>query len=352
MFFRILLASLAFMTAAVNAQTAPTPPDAARHPHTVTAPHGAQRQDPYYWLRDDARTNPEVIGYLQAENAYADALLAASKPVQDTLYEEIVGRIKQDDASVPLRERGYWYYARFETGKDYPIHARRKDGPGVDAAAILLANAAGDFSGEQILLDVNALAAGKDYYSVGSFEVSQDNRILAYAEDSSGRRQHTIRFRNLDTGAAYPESIEGVAADLVWADDNRTLFYVENDPDTLLSVRVKKHVLGSDPKTDPVVHEETDDSFYIGLGRSRDDRYLLIALESTVSSELHYAPAGAPEQFAVLAPRARRRIRRRPPRRPLGDSHQCRRRKELQAGHRHRWRNHARRLARLDRTPR
>lgn len=285
--------------------TLPIPPRAARHPHTVTAPHGAQRQDPYYWLRDDERSSPDVLAYLHAENAYADAMLAASKPVQDALYSEIVARIQQDDASVPFRKRGYWYYARFETGKDYPIHARRQDAEGVDAASILHANAAGDFSGEQVLLDVNLLAAGKDYYSVGVYAVSRDNRMLAYADDGNGRRQYSIHFIDLATGQPLPDVIEGVAPDLVWADDNRTLFYIENDPDTLLTVRVKKHVLGSDASHDPIVYEEADDSFYIGIERTRDDRYILIGVSSTVSDELRYAPASDPQEFRILAPRRR-----------------------------------------------
>src|SRR5690606_21427652 len=126
--------------------------------------------------------------------------------------------------------------------------------------------------GEQVLLDVNALAAGKDYYNVGDYEVSQDNRMLAWAEDSSGRRQYTVRFKDLDSGAVLPDTIRGVSPNLVWADDNRTLFYVENDPETLLTRWVRKHLLDSDPAADPVVYEEADDSFYMGISRTRDDR--------------------------------------------------------------------------------
>ncbi len=300
-----LIAGLFLMSSLASAQTPPTPPDADKKPHVVKAPFGAERQDEYYWLRDDSRKDPAMLGYLNAENAYADAVLAPTKPVQDKLYEEIVARIKQDDASVPYRERGWWYYSRFETGKDYPVHARRKDAPGVDALSIQQANAAGDFAGEEVLLDVNALAAGKDYYSVGDYEVTPDNAVLAYADDSNGRRQYTIRFRNLATGQAYPETIAGVSANLVWADDNRTLFYVENDPETLLTVRVKKHVLGTDPKLDPVVYEEKDDSFYMGIDRTRDEQYIVIGVSSTVSDELRYAPAADPREFKVLAPRAR-----------------------------------------------
>ncbi|NYZ62930.1 S9 family peptidase [Luteimonas deserti] len=301
-----ILTSLSLMSVSPASRAAtPVPPDAEQRPHTVKAPHGATREDVYYWLRDDTREDPAMLAYLNAENAYADAMLASLKPVENALYDEIVGRIQQDDSSVPYRDRGFWYYSRFETGKDYPVHARRPDAPGVDALTIQAANARGDFAGEQIMLDVNVLAEGKDYYAVGDWDVSRDNRILAYADDTNGRRQYTVRFRNLETGEVYPESIPGVSANLVWADDNRTLFYVENDPDTLLTVRVKKHVLGTPVADDVLVYEEKDDSFYMGIDRTRDDKYIVIGVGSTVSSELRYAPADAPETFTVLAPRAR-----------------------------------------------
>ncbi|HEV8692845.1 MAG TPA: S9 family peptidase, partial [Lysobacter sp.] len=172
-------------TLSVHAADLSVPPDAARKPHAVQAPHGAQRNDEYYWLRDDSRKNPEMLAYLNAENAYADTVMQPLRPLEEKVYEEIVGRIKQDDSSVPYRKRDHWYYTRFETGKDYPIHARRKGS--MDTS-------------EEILLDVNAMAEGKDYFSVGDYEVSQDNNLLAWAEDSVGRRQYTIRFRNLVTG--------------------------------------------------------------------------------------------------------------------------------------------------------
>ncbi|MET0290593.1 MAG: S9 family peptidase [Pseudoxanthomonas sp.] len=287
-----LLAATLLMSApnfATLAATA-TPPDAAKRPHVVKAPFGAERQDEYYWLRDDARKDPAMLEYLNAENAYADAVMAPLKPLQDTLYKEIVARIKQDDASVPYRERGFWYYTRFETGKDYPIHARREGR--MDAP-------------EQVLLDVNALAEGKGYYSVGDMEVTQDNNILAYVDDAVGRRQYTIRFKNLKTGERYTDEISGVSPNVVWADDNKTLFYVENDPETLLTVRVKKHVLGTPASQDVLVYEEHDDSFYMGVGRTRDDKYLTIDVHSTVSSEQRYALAANPKEFTALAPRAR-----------------------------------------------
>ncbi len=281
------------------------PPVAPQRPHAVTAPFGATREDPYYWLRDDARQDPEVIGYLQAENAYADAVLAPLAPLQEALYAEFTGRIQQDDASVPFREHGWWYYSRFEAGKDYPIHARRADGAGVDATSILAANAAGDFRGEQVLLDVNALAAGHAYYSIGSYEVSPDGRLLAWTEDTNGRRQYVIRLRDLESGQVLPDVISGVAPELVWAADSRTLVYVENDPETLLSKRVKAHRLGDTPATDALLYEEADDSYYLGIARSRDERYLLVHASSTVSDEVRYAPLQAPHALRVLCPRER-----------------------------------------------
>lgn len=286
----LLSALLMSTTASSLAATAATPPDAAQKPHVVKAPHGAQRNDEYYWLRDDARKNPEMLAYLNAENAYTDAVMAPLRPLQDKLYEEIVGRIKQDDSSVPYRERGHWYYSRFQTGQDYPIYARR----------------AGTMEApEQVLLDVNVMAAGKDYFNIGDWEVSQDNRILAWAEDAVGRRQYVIRFKNLETGEVYSDQVQGVSPNVVWADDNRTLFYVENDPETLLTVRVKKHVLGTPSSQDELVYEEKDDSFYMGIDRSRDDKYICIGVESTVSSEMRCAPASNPQTFTVLAPRER-----------------------------------------------
>ncbi|QWF16418.1 S9 family peptidase [Lysobacter capsici] len=288
----LTLAATLLMTTTLNAPAAdlPAPPDVAKKPYTVKAPHGAQRGDEYYWLRDDKRKNPEMLAYLNAENAYVDTVMKPLKPLEDKLYGEIVGRIKQDDSSVPYRERGYWYYTRFETGQDYPIHARRK-GSMEDA--------------EQVLLDVNAMAKGKDYFSVGAMEVTQDNQVLAWADDAVGRRQYKIRFKNLATGEIYPDVIENASTDLVWADDNKTLFYVENDPKTLLTVRIKKHVLGTPASKDALVYEEKDDSFYMGIERSRDDAYICINIHSTVSSEVRCAPAADPKAFFVLAPRQR-----------------------------------------------
>ena len=296
-----LLFTLALSMTTLHAQT---PPDVEKRPHTVTSPHG-ERQDEYYWLRDDTRKDPQMLAYLEAENAYADAVLAPLKSLEDKLYDEIVARIKQDDSSVPARDRGYWYYTRFETGKDYPVHARRADRAGLDAVSIQAANNSGDFAGEEILLNVNQLAEGHDYYSASMVDISQDNQKLLWADDTNGRRQYTLRVTDLASGKRLADEIPGTNGDAVWADDGNTFYYIENDPDTLLSKRVKKHTLGTDPKTDPVVYEEKDDSFYLGVGRSRDEKYLTIRASSTVSDELRYTPAANPGEFKILAPRER-----------------------------------------------
>jgi oligopeptidase B len=266
------------------------PPVAAIRPYKVESPQGA-RNDNYYWLRDDEREDKDMLAYLAAENVYTDAVMAATKPLQEKLYNEIVGRIKQDDASVPYRKHGYWYYRRFETGKEYPIYARKKGS--LDAA-------------EEVLLDVNQMAAGHDFFQVGSYEVSPDNTLLAWAEDSVGRRQYTLRIRNLKTGEVLSDVIENIEAGFAWAADNRTLFYVAKDPVTLLGDKVRRHVLGSDAKKDALVFEEADKSFYTGVGTTKDEQYIAIVSHSTVSSEMRVAKSNDPAfKFRVLIPRER-----------------------------------------------
>jgi oligopeptidase B len=201
------------------------------------------RDDAYYWLRDDTRTNPEVLEYLRAETQYADDLLAPHQALMAQLYEEMLGRIKQDDASVPVRYRGYWYWSRYDKGREYPVLLRRAD----------VADAP-----DEVLLDCNELASGESFFKLGSYEVSPDNRLLAYTDDTVGRRQYTLRIKDLASGARLADAIPNVEAALAWADDNRTLLYVEKDPVTLLGRRVRRHVLGSDPSHDPLVYEEAD----------------------------------------------------------------------------------------------
>ena len=289
---------------AMNMVQAQTPPDVEKRPHTVKSPHG-ERQDEYYWLRDDARKDAKMLAYLQAENDYADAVLKPLKPLEDKLFDEIVSRIKQDDSSVPYREHGFWYYTRFENGKDYPVYARRAASDGVDALSIRKANEAGDFASEEVLLDVNKLAEGHDYFSAAPVDITLDNQKMVWAEDTNGRRQYTLRVTDLAGGKLLPDTISGTNGSALWADDGNTLFYIENDPETLLSKRVKKHVLGTDSKDDVVVYEEADDSFYLSLGRTRDEAYLLIQASSTVSDEMRYADAKNPGEFKVFTPRER-----------------------------------------------
>lgn len=266
------------------------PPVAALKPHEVASPHGG-RQDEYHWLRDDARTDPEVLAHLAAENAYKDAMLAPLAPLEARLFDEIVGRIRQDDSSVPYRERGYWYYQRFETGREYPLHARR-------AGSLA--------SPEEVMLDLEQLARDRDFYEVGALEVSPDTRLLAYAEDTVGRRQYTLRFKDLATGEVLRDAIPNVEAAIAWAADSRTVLYIEKDPATLLGNKVRSHRVGTDPADDPLVYEEKDDAFFTDVDPSKDGRYLFIYSHGTVTSEQRYADAADPAlEFRVLVPRER-----------------------------------------------
>lgn len=266
------------------------PPIAAVQPHDVVSPHGT-RIDPYYWLRDDTRSVPAVLDYLKAENVYTTAMLAHTDEAKELLFREIVGRIQQDDSSVPYRKHGWWLYTRFETGKEYPLHARRKDSAGAP---------------EEILLDLNALAIGKGFYAIGAWEPSPDGKQLVYAEDLNGRRQYQLRFRNLETGQLWPETITNVEARTVWANDNRSVLYIEKHPQTLLGFRVRRHELGTDPALDAIVFEERDSTYYLGIGKSRSDRFLWIGSSSTVATEWQYADANDPAlKFTTVLPRER-----------------------------------------------
>lgn len=273
-----------------SAVNTPQPPVAKQVPYTVTSPNG-DRVDPYYWLRDDTRSKPEVIDYLTAENNYTTAMLAHTQASKDLLFKEMVGRIQQDDSSVPYLKNGWWLYTRFEQGKEHPIHARKRGS--LDAP-------------EEVLLDANLLGAGKGFYQIGFWQPSPDGAQLVYAEDLSGRRQYVLRFKNLQTGQLWPESIANVEANTVWANDNRTVLYIEKNPQTLLGFRVRKHVLGTDPANDPVVYEEKDSTYYMGIGKSRSDRFLWIGLNSTVATEWRYADANDPNLvFKTVLPRER-----------------------------------------------
>jgi oligopeptidase B len=268
----------------------PKPPLAAIRPHTVPSPFGG-RDDPYYWLRDDERAAPQVLAYLKEENAYREQSMAHAKPLENLLYGEIFARLKQDDSTVPYRKNGYWYNTRFEPGKEHPIFARRKTS--LEAP-------------EEILLDANVLAVSHEYYRVGALEVSPDGAWLAFCEDTVGRRQFTLRFKNLRSGEILESAIADVEPDLAWANDNKTVLYVEKDPETLLSLFVKKHVLGTDSKRDELVFEQTDKSFYTGVSKSKSDAFIFLYMESTLSSEWRYARADDPQlRFEIFLPHER-----------------------------------------------
>ena len=263
----------------------PSAPVAPRSPHNLRSPWG-EREDPYYWLRDDTRTDPKVLAYLAAENNFRQESMAAAKPLEDRLYAEIIGRVKQDDSSVPYHKEGYWYYRRFESGAEYPIFARRA--LSLDAP-------------EQIMLDGNALAAGHEYFEIGSFDVSPDGIWLAWCEDIVGRRQYRLRFRNLASGETLPTTIDDVESDIAWANDNKTLLYVAKDPRTLLGLYVRKHALGTDSAQDPLVFEQTDHRFYTGVCRSKSGQFLFIFMESTLESEWRYANASSADlEFTIF----------------------------------------------------
>ena len=266
----------------------PEPPVAAKNPQTFEI-HGHERTDNYYWLRE--RENPEVIAHLEAENTYSTAALAHTEALQETLYEEIVGRIKQDDSSVPYKLDDYYYYTRMVEGGEYPIYCRKKGS--LDAE-------------EEVMVDANALAEGHEFFNVRGMQVSAEQNIAAFGVDTVGRRFYTIRFKNLDTGEMLPDTIPDVTGNLAWANDNKTLFYSKQDPETLRSHRIYRHELGTDPADDVLVYEEADDTFNSFVFRTRSKRYIMVASSQTLSTEFRYLDADQPTgELQVFLPRER-----------------------------------------------
>jgi len=264
-------------------------PVAAQKPYLVKSPNG-DRTDPYYWLRDDKRQAPEVLSYLNAENQYYQQYAAKYPELNKQLVDEIIGRVQQDDSTVPAVKGDYAYYRRFEAGKQYPIIARKPKAGG----------------NEQIMLDVNKMAEGKDFYQISNYQVSPNQQLIAYAEDTSGRRNYTLKIRDLRTGKDLPDMLVDMDASIAWSADSKSLFYIEKDKQTLLGNKVKRHHLGQDNSKDELLYEEKDTSFYMGVGNSADDQYVLIGLDSTVSSEMHVLKSDdASGKFQVVAPRQR-----------------------------------------------
>jgi oligopeptidase B len=254
--------------------------------------HADNRIDNYYWMNDFFKKGPDsnkVVDYLTAENKYYDTMMSATKPLQEKMYTEMKGRIKEKDESVPVFKNGYYYYSKLVEGKDYFGYCRKKGT--LDAA-------------EEILLDVNAMAEGHDYFSATGFAVSPDNKLLAYGIDMVSRRQYKIYIKNLATGEIYKDEIPNTEGGPVWANDNKTIFYTAKNPITLLSEKIKKHMLGTSADTDKIVYEEKDPSNYIGVDKSKSEKYILIVSQATLSSEVRWINANQPDDaFAVFQPR-------------------------------------------------
>jgi len=251
--------------------------------------HGDTRLDPFYWMND--RENPAVIRYLQEENAYREAMMAHISGLQKDLFDEMRGRIKEDDSSAPYFSNGYYYYTRYETGQEYPIYCRKKGS--LDAE-------------EEVLLDVNVLAEPHPYFRVGGFDVSLDNRLLAFTVDTVGRRRYTIMVKDLVGGDITPSAISEASGDVAWAADNATLFFTSIDPNTLRYERINRYHVHSGGAPEEVYYEEDDTYYYIGVSRSKDDRFLMIYSNSTLSNETRILEADNPTgSFRVFQPRQR-----------------------------------------------
>ena len=264
------------------------PPKAEIVPKALTL-HGHTRVDNYYWLNE--RENPKVLKYLEAENAYTRAVMKPLEPLEQKLYGELVGRIKQTDLSVPYREDGYYYYARYEEGKDYPVYCRKK----------------GSLEGaEEVLLNVNEMAQGHGYYSVGGLEVSPDNRMLSYGVDTVSRRKYSLRFKNLATGETLPDEIVNTTGAAAWAGDNKTVFYTQIDDTTLRPQKIFRHVLGTPAETDVLIFHEADETFTVEAYTTKSKRFIFIASSHTLSNEYRFIPADKPmAEFKIFQPRER-----------------------------------------------
>lgn len=275
------------------------PPRPEKIPHEIST-SGNKRIDNYYWMRlteeqrdaaDKDEQAQKVIKYLNAENEYLNANMKHTEALQEKIYQEIVGRIKQDDSSVPYKENGYWYYTRYQANEEYPIYCRKK----------------GSMNGkEEVILDVNKLAEGHDYYSVRGLSVSEDNNLLAYAVDTVSRRRYTIFVKDLRTGKPAERPVPNTEGDITWANDNKTYFYTRKDSITLRSRWIVKHKLGTDHNLDKVVFEEKDEAFYIGIKKTKSKKFLLIRSASTLTNDFQILNANTPDGvFKPFTPRER-----------------------------------------------
>ena len=276
-----------------------SPPVAATVPYTVRGPQG-ERVDEYHWLRDDdpKAKRPEIIQYLEAENAYTAAVLAPLQPLQDTLVAEMRSRIKDDDSSVPLYDHGWWLWREYKPGAEYPLLMRQRGSrtrPDPKAP-------------RQLLLDQNARAAGQPFYKVGSTAVSPNGELLAWTEDTAGRRIHTLRLRNLRTGQDLTDTVPGVLEDLAWANDSRTLFYILQDPVTLQSGPVYRHRMGT-AGSDVKVFDEADKTLFVSLSNTASRKYVVISISGTDTTETRVIDADAPNSAVRMVLARRDQVR-------------------------------------------
>ncbi len=286
------LVCIIFVTSCAKKETTMSdnlvPPMAAKK-DTVLEKHGDKRIDSYYWLND--RENPEVIQYLKDENAYYEKMTAHTKDFQQQLFDEMKARIKEDDESVPYLYNGYYYITRFEKGKEYPIFSRKKGS--------LTAK-------EEIMFDCNEMAKGKAYFKLSGLNVSEDNKLVSFATDETGRRIYTLQVKNLETGEILADKIPNVNGESVWANDNKTLFYSTKDKKTLRSDKIHKHILGTDAKKDELVYYEKDDTFTVYVAKTKSKKFIVIVSTSTLTSEFQTLNANEPNgKFKVFQPRVR-----------------------------------------------
>ncbi|MBU9847611.1 S9 family peptidase [Rahnella ecdela] len=256
-----------------------TPPKAEKRPQTLSI-HGDNRVDNYYWLRDDDRADPQVLAYLTAENEFTEQAMQPQQALRETLYGEMVARIAQQDHSVPYVKHGYRYQTRYEPGNEYAIYLRQP---------------AAEHENWNTLIDGNERAKDSEFYTLGGLDISPDNQLMAVAEDFLSRRQYDIRFKKLDDETWTDDLLKNTSGSSEWANDSQTLYYVRKHKKTLLPYQVYRHVVGTDPKTDKLVYEEKDDTFYVGLDKTTSEKYILIHLDSTTTSEILLLDADDPQ---------------------------------------------------------
>jgi oligopeptidase B len=290
LFFSIIILPNTMMAQTIK-WPAIQPPVAEKIPHLRDI-HGDKVTDNYYWMIDFFKKGPDsdkVVAYLEEENKYLDQSMEATAKLQENLFTEMKNRIKEKDESVPVFKNGYYYYTRTEEGKQYYKYCRKKE----NLKAV-----------EEVLLDVDALAEGHAYFAISGMQVSQDNNLLAFGVDTVSRRQYIIHIKNLSTGELLTDAITSTDGNLAWANDNKTIFYTYNNPETLLSEKIKRHVLSTDPKNDVIVYDEKDNTNYIGVERSKNDRYLFVTSTGTLSSKTLFIDADKPESaFVDFQPR-------------------------------------------------